>query len=182
MRRTRAEEFLAVRAAPHRRHGTTHLKVLAYSVIRRQNMTLGWLLWFTAFLPQPLADQTCLATTVYLEARGEPTAGQFAVAEVALRRRERGHWGNDMCKVVTAPFQFAPSTTSKTFEIRNLAAWNKAWAIAGESMQMWALPKNMRVMVVPKADHFVKLEDASPRWAHATPLRTIGDHTFYALN
>ncbi|HET8899389.1 MAG TPA: cell wall hydrolase [Rhodanobacteraceae bacterium] len=145
-------------------------------------MTLGLLLMIAGLLPQPLADQTCLATTVYLEARGEPTTGQFAVAEVALRRQERGHWGHDMCKVVTAPYQFAPATTSKDFEIRNLTAWNKAWAIAGESMKMWKLPQDQRVVVVPRADHFVKLEDASPKWAQTTPLRTIGDHTFYALN
>ena len=145
-------------------------------------MTLGALFWIATLVPQPLASQTCLATTVYLEARGEPTVGQFAVAEVALRRQEIGRWGHDLCKVVTAPYQFAPATTPMTFEITNLAAWNKAWAIAGESMAMWKLPKNQRVVVVPRADHFVKLEDASPKWAHATPLRTIGDHTFYALN
>lgn len=145
-------------------------------------MTLGMLLWVATLLPQPLADQTCLATTIYLEARGESTMGQFAVAEVALRRQERGQWGHHMCKVVTAPFQFAPATTSKNFELRNLAAWNKAWKIAGESMQMWKLPREQRVVVVPRADHFVKLESASPKWARATPLRTIGDHAFYALN
>ena len=52
-------------------------------------MKLSMLLWLTTLLPQPIADQACLATTVYLEARSEPTIGQMAVAEVALRRRDR---------------------------------------------------------------------------------------------
>jgi hypothetical protein len=29
-------------------------------------MKLAWLLWMASVLPQPLADQTCLAATVYL--------------------------------------------------------------------------------------------------------------------
>lgn len=146
-------------------------------------MTLGFLLWIaTTVFPQPLADQTCLATTVYLEARGEPTNGQFAVAEVALRRQEKGHWGQNICDVVTAPWQFAPATTPKDFQIADLDAWNKAWQIAGESIRMWQLPDKQRVVVVPKADHFVKLADASPKWARGRPLRTIGEHSFYAVN
>lgn len=146
-------------------------------------MSLGFLLWVaTTVLPQPLANQTCLATTVYLEARGEPVAGQFAVAEVALRRQEMPRWDHDMCKVVTAPWQFAPATTPKSFQISNLKAWNKAWQIAGDSMRMWKLPAKQRVVVVPRANHFVKLAAASPKWAKGRPLRTIGEHSFYAVN
>ena len=50
-------------------------------------MKLGLLLWMTSVMPQPVADQTCLAATVYLEARGESTRGQMAVAEVGLHRQ-----------------------------------------------------------------------------------------------
>lgn len=145
-------------------------------------MTLGWLLWLVALLPQPLADQTCLATTIYLEARGEPTIGQFAVAEVALRRQERGDWGSSVCEVVNAPWQFAMSTTPKSYKVANLDAWNKAWRIAGETMRTFTLPKDKRVVVVPNADHFVELAVATPSWSRGKPLRKIGDHTFYAVN
>lgn len=146
-------------------------------------MTLGFILWFAMnVLPQPLANQTCLATTVYLEARGEPTAGQFAVAEVALRRQDAGRWGPGVCDVVTAPWQFAPATTPKSFKINDLDAWNKAWQIAGESMRNWQLPPAERVVVVPKANHFVVLAKATPDWASGTPIRTIGEHSFYDVN
>lgn len=144
-------------------------------------MKLAWLLWLTSLLPRPMADQTCLATTVYLEARSEPTIGQFAVAEVALRRRERGTYGKTLCDVVRAPRQFALSTTPRSFDISNLAAYTKAWKIAGESMSIWKLPRHERVMVVPGADHFATIS-ISPKWATHAPLRTIGEHAFYAAN
>ncbi len=146
-------------------------------------MTLGLVLWLaTAMLPQPLANQACLATTVYLEARGEPVAGQRAVAEVAMRRLDSGRWGDSVCDVVTAPWQFAPATTPKSFQIDDLDAWNKSWKVAGRAMKTWKLPPSQRVVVVPRANHFVRLDQASPAWAKGTPIRTIGEHSFFAVN
>ncbi|HWU76583.1 MAG TPA: cell wall hydrolase [Rhodanobacter sp.] len=144
-------------------------------------MKLSMLLWLTTLMPQPVADQACLATTVYLEARSQPVLGQLAVAEVALRRRDRGHYGNTVCKVVTAPHQFATTTTSGSFEITNLGAFAKAWRIAGNSIHNWELPVAQRHMLVPKADHFATTS-ISPVWSHNRPSVTIGDHSFYAVN
>lgn len=144
-------------------------------------MKLSILLWLTSLLPQPVADHACLATTVYLEARSEPTMGQLAVAEVALRRRDRGSWGNTVCKVVTAPHQFATTTTPGSFDITNLNAFQKAWDIAGYSIHNWQLPVAQRRMVVPHADHFATTA-ISPAWSHDRPSVTIGEHAFYALN
>lgn len=144
-------------------------------------MKLALLLWMASVLPQPMASQTCLATTIYLEARSQPTIGQFAVAEVALRRREEGRWGASVCDVVTAPHQFATATTPKSYELEDIQAWTKAWKIAGESLAIWELPRNKRTLVVPKADHFATLT-ASTKWTSVGALRTIGDHAFYAVN
>lgn len=141
-------------------------------------MTIGWLLALTSLLPQPVADHTCLAATVYLEARSEPVRGQLAVAEVALRRRDLGHYGATICDVVTAPHQFALTTTPKSFDIDNQAAWKTAWRTSGEALHVWSLPRGERNVVVPRADHFMRL-DASADWA-TNPLATIGDHRFYA--
>ena len=99
-------------------------------------MTLGLLLGMIALLPRPVADQTCLAATVYMEARSQPTRGQLAVAEVALDRLDMGRYGNTICDVVTSPHQFALTTTSKNFEIDNPVAWNKAWKIAGQAIDL----------------------------------------------
>jgi spore germination cell wall hydrolase CwlJ-like protein len=144
-------------------------------------MKLSALLWMASVLPSPVADQTCLATTVYLEARSEPTIGQYAVAEVALRRRDRGMWGKSVCSVVSAPRQFAITTTPQSFEVTDLVAWTKAWKIAGESINNWNLPKSERLVYVPQADHFATVA-VSPSWSTSRVVRTIGEHAFYAVN
>jgi spore germination cell wall hydrolase CwlJ-like protein len=144
-------------------------------------MKLSMLLWLASVLPQPLADQTCLATTVYLEARSEPTIGQYAVAEVALRRRDRGSWGGTVCQVVKSPRQFALTTTPASFDINNLDAFSKAWKVAGESISNWRLPLEERLVLVPHADHFATVAVA-PAWSRKHAVTTIGEHTFYAVN
>lgn len=143
-------------------------------------MTLGLLLGMIALLPQPVADQTCLAATVYMEARSQPTRGQLAVAEVALDRLEMGRYGNNICEVVTAPHQFALTTTSKNFRLDNQAAWNKAWQIAGQAISIWNEPTADRKLVVPGANHFIRL-GSTATWAK-NPIATIGDHEFYAID
>lgn len=144
-------------------------------------MKLSLLLWLTSVLPQPVADHTCLATTVYLEARGQSTLGQSAVAEVALRRRDQGQWGDTICQVVTAPHQFAMTTTPGSFDVINLQAFNKAWEIAGKSIINWELPAKQRRMLVPHADHFTTLAVA-PAWSVNQPGIVIGAHRFYSVN
>lgn len=42
----------------------------------------------------------CLAKNVYYEARGEPAAGQYAVAEVTMNRYASGRYGDTVCEVV----------------------------------------------------------------------------------
>jgi len=144
-------------------------------------MKLSMLLWLTSLMPQPVADQACLATTVYLEARSEPTNGQMAVAEVAMRRRDRGSKGTTVCQVVSAPHQFATTTTPGTFDVNNVDAFHKAWQVAGKSIYNWQLPANQRKMVVPRADHFATVAVA-PAWSHNLHPVTIGEHAFYAVN
>jgi spore germination cell wall hydrolase CwlJ-like protein len=145
------------------------------------DMKLSMLLWLMSVLPQPLADQTCLATTVYLEARSQTTIGQMAVAEVAMRRRERGQWGGTVCSVVKSPHQFALTTTPLSQDIDNLKAFQKAWDIAGKSITNWDLPADERRFFVPHADHFATAA-VSPAWSRNRNAITIGDHKFYSIN
>lgn len=146
-------------------------------------MKLAWILWLANLLPQPSADQLCLATTVYLEARNQSTLGQRAVAEVALRRLEKGLWGENLCAVVTAPKQFAPTLVSPDYWIRHGKAWQRAVDVAFQAQRDWkATHGGKRHQLVPGADHFVALGIASPAWAQGTPVATIGDHTFYRVS
>ncbi|HEY6545761.1 MAG TPA: cell wall hydrolase [Dokdonella sp.] len=144
-------------------------------------MKLSFLLWLASVLPQPAADQLCLATTIYLEARSESQIGQMAVAEVAMRRREHGRWGDTVCAVVRSPGQFALSTTRASYVVANPKAWQKAWQVAGRAISMWSLPASRRQFVVPDADHFI-LADATSYWAKGEPVATIGAHNFYRIN
>ena len=144
-------------------------------------MKLAWILWLASVMPPSVADPLCLATTVYLEARNQSVLGQRAVAEVALRRRESGRWGDSVCAVVTAPKQFAPSLVKPDFRLANLKAWNRAVAIAFHSERVWAIPNRNRQMVVPGADHFLAHHIADADWAQGVPVAQIGDHTFYKV-
>src|SRR5690606_39219052 len=139
-------------------------------------MKLATLLWLSQLLPQPYADQACLATTVYLEARNQSELGQRAVAEVALRRLETGRWGDSLCEVVTAPAQFAPTLIHHGFRFRNLRAWARSVRVAMQATSDWSQPLEQRRQVVPGADHFVALAKARPSWSQRTPVATTGDH------
>lgn len=144
-------------------------------------MKLAWILWLSQILPQPAADSLCLSTTVYLEARDQSLRGQQAVAEVALRRRDSGLWGNSTCSVVTARKQFAPTLVSPRTTLHNSDAWAEAVRVAFDAERNWALPAGQRTEVVPGASHFAALSLANPSWSSAQTVATIGDHTFFRV-
>lgn len=144
-------------------------------------MKLAWILWLSHVLPQPAADSLCLSTTVYLEARDQTTLGQQAVAEVALRRRDSGLWGNNLCAVVTARKQFAPTIVSPQTRLSNTGAWEDAVTVALASERNWALPIGQRKQIVPGASHFAATAITGQIWRHANQVATIGDHTFYSV-
>lgn len=141
-------------------------------------MKLEWLLWLTSLLPQPLAEHTCLATTVYLEARSEPSLGQMAVAEVVMRRRESGRWGDTICAVVNARGQFAQGIVSRNYLIKNPGAWMRSWSVAARTLRNWSLPPGERELVVPQADHFYAQNIVSPAWGDTRLIAIIGGHSF----
>jgi spore germination cell wall hydrolase CwlJ-like protein len=143
-------------------------------------MKLAWILWLAQILPQPAAEPLCLATTIYLEARDQSVAGQRAVAEVALRRRDSGLWGGDVCAVVTARGQFAPSLIHPGHRLKNPKAWATSTVIAFQALRDWSLPPEQRNELVPGASHFAAHDIVSPEWA-TQPVAVIGDHSFYRV-
>jgi len=138
-------------------------------------MKLAMILWLAHVLPQPVADPMCLATTVYLEARGQPEIGQRAIAEVALRRRDSGQWGDSVCSVVTARGQFAMSLLSPNQRLREPVAAMTAMRVAWNTLEDWSAPRAQRREVVPGANSFGLRSDAG----HARVVRVIGDHAFW---
>ena len=145
-------------------------------------MKLSFLMWLASFLPQSAADPLCLATTVYLEARDQSRLGQRAVAEVALRRKEDGRWGESVCEVVTAPKQFAPTIVNPNIRLGSIEAWQKAVDVAFAAQKDWQQPIASRHEVVPGASHFAALDIAQPSWRNYPTVATIGSHTFFRVD
>lgn len=145
-------------------------------------MKLAWILWFSSLAPAPVADPVCLATTVYLEARNQPSLGQLAVAEVALRRRDSGRWGDDLCEVLKQPKQFAMTLVSPDKRIDDWSAYVRSWKLSMMALSNWQLPEHRRLEVVPGADHFLAYQRVDAPWAEGHPMHVIGDHGFYQVN
>lgn len=141
-------------------------------------MKLAWILWLSSAVSPQAADSLCLSTTVYLEGRGESTLGQQAVAEVALRRRDSGIWGDSVCEVVTARKQFAPTLVPADTALSNSEDWARSVTVALEAERNWALPVDERKEVVPGASHFFAHDIAAPSWRNAYRVARIGEHTF----
>ena len=133
-------------------------------------MKLAWILWLSQVLPQPAADSLCLSTTVYLEARDQSARGQQAVAEVALRRRDSGLWGDNLCSVVTADKQFAPTLVPASTRLRGGEAWAQAVTVALEAERNWSLPARPAQGNRPGREPFRRARHREPA-PGATPTR-----------
>ena len=123
----------------------------------------------------PLDDELrCLAGAVYFEARGEPLAGQLAVAQVIINRTEDGRFPRSYCGVVAQPGQFSFMRGSRMPAIRTgSTAWNRAVAIAQIAHQgLWESEAGEAV--------FFHAKYVRPGWsARKTRLAQIDTHIFY---
>jgi spore germination cell wall hydrolase CwlJ-like protein len=152
---------------------------------------LGFMLWgVTAHQDQTreLArheerrNLTCLAWNVYFEARGEPLAGQYAVAEVTMNRRASGRFSDTVCGVVyqqnwdplrkryVGAFSW---TERQALPLPAGEEWERAWKVAESVYFMREPPKLHGVMYF----HSVHIK---PEWAAGRkPVARIGRHVFY---
>jgi hypothetical protein len=77
------------------------------------------------------AQAECLASAVYWESKGEPLAGQLAVAEVIINRAASGRFAPTLCGVITQRSQFSFVRGGRIpAPPRTAAAWRTAVAIA----------------------------------------------------
>ena len=124
----------------------------------------------------------CLARNVYFEARGEPAAGRYAVAEVTMNRKASGRYPKTVCGVVYeknwdplrgryvgafswTEFDTLPTPTGEQ--------WIEAWEIA-EAVYYGREPP---VLDGAMFFHAVYIK---PDWAKSKkPLARIGGHVFY---
>jgi len=125
---------------------------------------------------------TCLARNVYFEARGEPAAGQYAVAEVTMNRKASGIYPRTVCGVVYEqnwdPIRKRYVGAFSWTEFRELPEpsgeeWQRAWK-AAEAVYYGRRPPALQGALY---FHATSIE---PNWAKdKQPVARIGRHIFY---
>jgi N-acetylmuramoyl-L-alanine amidase len=113
----------------------------------------------------------CLAGAVYFESKGEPLAGQLAVAEVIINRAKSGRFPADVCDVVTQRGQFSFVRGGHIPTITAGKAYRTAIAVAKVALaSAWNSP-------APKA-LFFNTPNRAPG-GRLTKIAAIGNHIFY---
>jgi spore germination cell wall hydrolase CwlJ-like protein len=120
------------------------------------------------------ADMKCLAQAVYFESRGEPLAGQLAVARVVINRATSGLYPPDYCAVVTQRSQFSFVRGGRIPAAdEGSEAWRRARAIAQIAHEdLWKSEAGDAL--------YFHATYVNPSWARRkTQLARIDTHVFY---
>ena len=128
---------------------------------------------------EAMTQLCCLAVAVFFEARGEPTTGQYAVAEVIMNRVEDDRYPDTVCGVVFEDSQFSftehysilsrASNSSKAAVLADAA--QKAKTVASDVLDGY------RIGITSTHYHTVSVD---PFWAEHFELDgMIGNHLFY---
>ena len=116
-------------------------------------------------------DIACLAGAVFFESRGEPLAGQLAVAEVILNRSRSGRFPPSVCGVVTQPGQFSFVRGGHVPEPSSGADYRTAVAVARVALaDAWDSPAEGAM--------YFHAARVAPGWSRAR-VAAIGHHIFY---
>lgn len=131
---------------------------------------------------QRLADLECLARNVYHESRGEPFAGQIAVAEVTLNRVASRRFPHTVCDVVY----------EKRFDVRRnrlvgAFSWTELDSLSRPSGVAWRSAQRAAASVYDNQLEptvggalFYHADRIEPAWAGEKKLvARIGRHLFY---
>jgi hypothetical protein len=116
-------------------------------------------------------ELNCLASAVYFESKGEPLAGQLAVAKVIMNRSQSGRFASTICGVVKQPSQFSFVRGGGFPAVRSDSMWRKAVGVAQVAM------KGLFVSQAPDALYF-HAKRVSPRW-NKHQVASVGNHLFY---
>ena len=114
----------------------------------------------------------CLAVAVYFESKGEPLAGQLAVANVIRNRSKSSRFARTYCGVIRQAGQFSFVRRGGFPPIaRSSANWRTAVAIATVADQdLWDAPAANAL--------FFHARRVSPGWKMAR-VASVGNHHFY---
>lgn len=119
-------------------------------------------------------EMQCLAGAVYFESRGEPLAGQLAVAQVVINRADNARFPASYCDVVFQRAQFSFIRGGEMPQIKTgSAAWARAKAIARIAHEgLWESEA--------KDSLYFHAKYVNPSWNRKMIARaTINQHIFY---
>lgn len=129
-----------------------------------------------------LQNLTCLARNVYFEARGEPLAGQYAVAEVTMNRKASGLYPKTICEVVHQQSwdrqrgRYVGAFSWTEFDSLPEPAgeeWQRAWDVAEAVYYQRYIPTLQGAL-------FFHATHIKPDWARQKKrVALIGRHVFY---
>jgi spore germination cell wall hydrolase CwlJ-like protein len=131
---------------------------------------------------QRQADLMCLARNIYHESRGEPIAGQYAVAEVTLNRVDSRHFPDTVCEVVYEK-RFDPRRN----RLVGAFSWTEFDSVSEPIGIEWRRARRAAETIYDKQHEptipsalFYHADSIEPRWAK-TKIRIakIGSHIFY---
>ncbi len=129
--------------------------------------------------PSYVRELECLAQAIYFEARGESTAGRYAVAETILNRVASELYPRTVCEVIAQGVerlnqcQFSYNCDGKAEIIREKDTYHEIKILARE------IYRGKQLTLTNGATHFHTV-DVRPSWAselHRTA--NIGRHVFY---
>ena len=113
------------------------------------------------------ADRELLARCVYAEARGEPYAGQVAVAAVVLNRVDSASFPNTVSGVIYQPYAFTCVSDGQI----NYAPDSTAYSAADDALSGWD-PTNGCL-------YYYNPATATSKWIWSLKVQiTIGRHSF----
>ena len=113
----------------------------------------------------------CLALNVYHEARGEPLAGQYAVAEVTMNRKSSLGYPKTICEVVYQKSAF--SWTGQAVRRPAGGEWRRALKVADDVYYQRRAP------ALPGVLHYHATYVQPPWSKERKRVARIGRHVFY---
>jgi len=124
-------------------------------------------------------DWRCLAEAIYFESRGEPLAGQIAVAEVVLNRVDDRRFPGSVCGVTRQGAgsgrgcQFSYACDGRSDAMKSSTARDRSEKLAGVMLAG-------RSRTVTEGATYFHTRSVRPSWARKMArTATIGHHHFY---
>lgn len=131
---------------------------------------------------QRQADLMCLARNIYHEARGEPIAGQLAVAEVTMNRVASRHFPDSVCEVV-----YEKRLDTVRNRLVGAFSWTEIESVEEPRGLQWERAKRAAEAIYDEQHEptipgalFYHADSIEPRWAkQKNRVAKIGRHIFY---